>query len=109
MGLPCRQIARVGSRAYVRPTAVLQAAAKKDDGDLVKQLVLSELRKYAGELEAKKKKAVPVPDAIRVAAEADPAAAGHAASLSVAAKYDWKAVFVRLFAVYREAIASYNP
>ena len=48
-------------------------------------------------------------EAIRVAAEADPAAAGHAASLSVAAKYDWKAVFVRLFAVYREAIASYNP
>ena len=71
VGLPCRQIARVGSRAYVRPTAVLQAAAKKDDGDLVKQLVLSELRKYAGELEAKKKKAVPVPDAIRVAAEAE--------------------------------------
>ena len=59
----------MGVRAYTRPSAALQAA-KKDD-DLVKQLYLSELRKYATELDAKKKKAVPVPDAIRVAAEAE--------------------------------------
>ena len=48
-------------------------------------------------------------EAIRDAAEGDPAAAGLAAAGSVAAKYDWKAVFDRLFAVYREVIASYNP
>jgi hypothetical protein len=57
-------------RAPAAPTAAA-AGGKKDDGDLVKQLVLSELRKYASELDAKKKKAVPVPDAIRAAAEAE--------------------------------------
>lgn len=48
-------------------------------------------------------------EAIRNAALADPAAAGLRAAESVSAKYDWKAVFARLFAVYREVIASYNP
>lgn len=47
--------------------------------------------------------------AIRNAAAADPKAAGLSAAESVAAKYDWQAVFARLFAVYREVIASYNP
>jgi len=61
----------VGARAYARPSAAVRAAAKKDEGDLVKQVVLNELRKYASELETKKKKAVPVPDAIRAAAEAE--------------------------------------
>ena len=48
-------------------------------------------------------------EAIRVAADADHAAAGLIASESVAKKYDWNSVFGRLFAVYREVIASYNP
>jgi len=48
-------------------------------------------------------------EAIRVAAESDPVTAGLSAAESVSAKYDWKAVFERLFAVYREVIASYNP
>jgi len=65
------QVALVGARAYARPSAAVRAAAKKDEGDLVKQVVLNELRKYASELETKKKKAVPVPDAIRSAAEAE--------------------------------------
>ena len=68
------QVARLGARSYVRPSAARLAAApapKKDDSDLVKQLYLSELRKYSAELDSKKKKAVPVPDAVRVAAEAE--------------------------------------
>lgn len=48
-------------------------------------------------------------EAIRNAANADPTSAGLNAAQSVAAKYDWQAVFARLFAVYREVIASYNP
>ena len=48
-------------------------------------------------------------EAIRGAADADPATAGLSAAESVSAKYDWKAVFARLFAVYRGVIASYNP
>ena len=47
--------------------------------------------------------------AIRTAAAADPKAAGLRASESVAVKYDWEAVFTKLFAIYREVIASYNP
>ena len=53
--------------------------------------------------------AVALAEAIRNAAKADPAAAGLSAALYVAAKYDWQAVFARLFAIYREVIASYNP
>lgn len=47
--------------------------------------------------------------AIGSAADADPVTAGLRAAESVAAKYGWHAVFARLFAVYREVIASYNP
>lgn len=47
--------------------------------------------------------------AIKIATDADPKAAGLRAAGSVAAKYDWQAVFARLFAIYREVIASYNP
>lgn len=47
--------------------------------------------------------------AIRNAAAADLKVAGLCAAESVAAKYDWETVFARLFAVYREVIASYNP
>jgi alpha-1,6-mannosyltransferase len=53
--------------------------------------------------------AVALAEAIRNAAKADPATAGLSAALYVAAKYDWQAVFARLFAIYREVIASYNP
>ena len=53
--------------------------------------------------------AVALAEAIRNAAKADPAAAGLSAAQNVAAKYDWQAVFARLFAIYREVIASYNP
>ena len=53
--------------------------------------------------------AVALAEAIRNAAKADPAAAGLSAAQYVAAKYDWQAVFARLFAIYREVIASYNP
>ena len=47
--------------------------------------------------------------AIRHAASGDTAAAGLRAAAAVSARYDWKSVFARLFAVYREVIASYNP
>ena len=48
-------------------------------------------------------------DAIRAAASGDLKASGLQAAASVSVRYDWKAVFARLFAVYREVIASYNP
>ncbi len=48
-------------------------------------------------------------EAVRTVAGEDLAASGLRAASSVSAKYDWKAVFARLFAVYREVIASYNP
>jgi len=48
-------------------------------------------------------------EAIRTVASGDLAASGLCAAASVSATYDWKAVFGRLFAVYREVIASYNP
>lgn len=48
-------------------------------------------------------------DAIRTVAAGDLAASGLQAASSVSGRYDWKAVFTRLFAVYREVIASYNP
>lgn len=47
--------------------------------------------------------------AIIAAADQNPAEAGRTAASSVSEKYDWKAVFLRLFAIYREVIASYNP
>jgi hypothetical protein len=47
--------------------------------------------------------------AIRHAASGDTAAAGLRAAAAVSARYEWKSVFARLFAVYREVIASYNP
>lgn len=48
-------------------------------------------------------------EAILTAASGDLRASGLRAATSVSAKYDWQAVFARLFAVYRDVIASYNP
>jgi alpha-1,6-mannosyltransferase len=48
-------------------------------------------------------------DAILAATEGDLKASGLRAAGAVSAKYDWQAVFARLFAVYRDVIASYNP
>jgi glycosyltransferase involved in cell wall biosynthesis len=53
--------------------------------------------------------AVALAGAIRHAASGDTAAAGLRAAAAVSARYEWKSVFARLFAVYREVIASYNP
>ena len=47
--------------------------------------------------------------AIRTVATGDLAASGLRAASSVGSRYDWKAVFARLFTIYREVIASYNP
>jgi alpha-1,6-mannosyltransferase len=47
--------------------------------------------------------------AIRTVASGDLAVSGLLAAASVGSRYDWKAVFGRLFAIYREVIASYNP
>jgi alpha-1,6-mannosyltransferase len=48
-------------------------------------------------------------EAILTATAGDLKASGLRAASSVSAKYDWQAVFARLFAVYRDVIASYNP
>jgi len=48
-------------------------------------------------------------DAIRTVSSGDLATSGLRAAATVAERYDWQAVFGRLFAVYREVIASYNP
>ncbi len=48
-------------------------------------------------------------EAIRTVANHDLAASGLLAASSVGSRYDWKAVFGRLFAIYDEVIASYNP
>jgi alpha-1,6-mannosyltransferase len=48
-------------------------------------------------------------DAIRTVATGDLKASGLHAASSVSRRYDWEDVFARLFAVYREVIASYNP
>ena len=47
--------------------------------------------------------------AIIAAADADPRAAGLLAASRVSERYAWTTVFRRLFAIYREVIASYNP
>ncbi len=47
--------------------------------------------------------------AIRTVADQDLAASGLRASAFVKGHYCWKEVFGRLFAIYREVIASYNP
>ncbi len=47
--------------------------------------------------------------AIRSVADEDLTSTGLQAAASVASRYSWDDVFVRLFAVYREVIASYNP
>jgi alpha-1,6-mannosyltransferase len=47
--------------------------------------------------------------AIRIVANEDFRATGLRAAASVASRYSWDDVFRRLFAVYREVIASYNP
>lgn len=47
--------------------------------------------------------------AIVTATTGDLKASGLRAASSVSTKYDWQAVFARLFAVYRDVIASYNP
>jgi alpha-1,6-mannosyltransferase len=47
--------------------------------------------------------------AILTVTAGDLRASGLAASRAVEERYDWKVVFSRLFAVYREVIASYNP
>ncbi len=48
-------------------------------------------------------------EAIRNVANGDLAASGLQAAQAVSKKYDWKEVFSRLFTVYRDVIASYNP
>jgi alpha-1,6-mannosyltransferase len=48
-------------------------------------------------------------EAIRKVSSGDLRASGLAAAASVSSRYDWKSVFARLFAVYRDVIASYNP
>lgn len=48
-------------------------------------------------------------DAILTATAGDLKSSGMAAAASVSSRYDWKSVFTRLFAVYREVIASYKP
>lgn len=48
-------------------------------------------------------------EAILAVSAGDLKGSGLAAAASVSARYDWKSVFARLFAVYREVIASYNP
>ena len=48
-------------------------------------------------------------EAIRTVSSGDLEASGLSAAATVAERYDWQAVFGRLFAVYREVIASYNP
>jgi len=48
-------------------------------------------------------------EAIRTVSSGDLKASGLSAAATVAERYDWQAVFGRLFAVYREVIASYNP
>ncbi len=47
--------------------------------------------------------------AIRAAAETDLRAEGLAASRIVRERYGWRTVFDRLFGIYRDVIASYNP
>lgn len=47
--------------------------------------------------------------AIQGVSAGDLKASGLRASAAVTEKYDWKAVFARLFAVYRDVIASYTP
>ena len=47
--------------------------------------------------------------AIRTVADQDLEASGLRASAFVKGRYCWKEVFGRLFAIYREVIASYNP
>ena len=48
-------------------------------------------------------------EAIRTVSSGDLESSGLSAAATVAERYDWQAVFGRLFAVYREVIASYNP
>ena len=48
-------------------------------------------------------------EAIRSVAAGDLASSGLQAASSVGSRYAWGEVFGRLFAVYREVIASYNP
>ena len=48
-------------------------------------------------------------EAIRTVADQDLATSGLRASAFVGSRYGWKEVFGRLFAIYREVIASYNP
>ena len=47
--------------------------------------------------------------AIKTVATGDLASSGLRAASYVGSRYDWKAVFTRLFTIYREVIASYNP
>ena len=48
-------------------------------------------------------------EAIRNVADGDLATSGLQAAQAISRKYDWKEVFSRLFTVYRDVIASYNP
>jgi alpha-1,6-mannosyltransferase len=48
-------------------------------------------------------------DAIRTATEGDLKGSGLLAAASICGRYDWQSVFARLFAIYRDVIASYNP
>ena len=47
--------------------------------------------------------------AIQTVADGNLGASGLLAAAAVGTRYDWKAVFGRLFTIYREVIASYNP
>lgn len=48
-------------------------------------------------------------EAICTVAAGNVRASGLQAAASVGSRYDWKAVFARLFAIYHEVIATYNP
>ncbi len=48
-------------------------------------------------------------DAIAAEAETDLQAVGAAASRTVRERYSWHTIFARLFSIYRQAIAEYNP
>ena len=48
-------------------------------------------------------------DAIAAEAATDLSAAGAAAGLTVRERYGWHTIFARLFSIYRQVIAEYNP
>ena len=73
-------------------------------GRFMDQIIFSGLHNWSVENDG-----AALASAIRNVAAGDLAASGLRAAASVGSRYDWKAVFGRLFTIYREVIASYNP